>query len=102
MEPRGLTPEEAPEPAGTCPKVVVADQAEICVALYPYTSEEPGDLNFEVGETIEVIKKESEWWTGRIGNDRVGLFPFNYVEPVGGAEAAKAMTTSSVSDSDLL
>ena len=49
------------------------------VALFPYSSEEPGDLQFEAGEKIEVVKKESEWWTGKIG-DRMGVFPYNYVE----------------------
>ena len=28
-----------------------------CVALFQYVSDEPGDLSFEAGETIEVIKK---------------------------------------------
>ena len=49
------------------------------MALFAYASEEPGDLQFEAGEQIEVIKKESEWWTGKIG-DRTGVFPYNYVE----------------------
>ena len=34
---------------------------ETCVALYAYTSDEPGDLTFEAGESIQVIKKEAEW-----------------------------------------
>merc|ERR1711874_791722 len=54
-------------------------------------SEEPGDLTFEAGEEIEVVKKENEWWTGKIG-DRTGVFPYNYVEAVpseiNGAESA--------------
>ena len=29
----------------------------LCVALFQYVSDEPGDLSFEAGETIEVIKK---------------------------------------------
>jgi len=44
-------------------------------------------LVFETGEQIEVTKKESEWWTGKIG-DRVGVFPYNYVEPAGVATPA--------------
>ena len=58
------------------------------MALFAYASEEPGDLQFEAGEQIEVIKKESEWWTGKIG-DRTGVFPYNYVE-----EATAGATTS--------
>ena len=58
------------------------------MALFAYASEEPGDLQFEAGEQIEVIKKESEWWTGKIG-DRTGVFPYNYVE-----EASAGVTTA--------
>ena len=28
---------------------------------------------------VEVLSNEDEWWLGRIG-DRIGTFPFNYVE----------------------
>lgn len=40
-------------------------------------------FSHQAGDTIEVIKKDGDWWTGRIG-DRVGVFPFNYVQPVDG------------------
>jgi len=92
-EPRGSTPTEPPELVGASPKQVVANGGdsgeETCVALYAYTSEEPGDLTFEAGESIQVIKKEAEWWTGKIG-DRTGVFPFNYVEVVAAASSATA------------
>merc|ERR1719483_1261912 len=83
-------------PAETCvapevePVEIEADPVaalnEPFVSIYPYTSEEPGDLIFEAGEYITVIAKNGDWWTGVIG-DRTGVFPFNYVEPVpeGGA-----------------
>ena len=64
-----------------------AEESGMYVAVYPYQSEEPGDLVFEAGEQIEVTKKESEWWTGKIG-DRVGVFPYNYVEPAGSEASA--------------
>lgn len=60
---------------------------EYCVALYPYQSVESGDLSFVQGETIIVVKKEGDWWTGVIG-DRQGIFPANYVQ---------VMTTTDVS-----
>lgn len=50
------------------------------VALYPYSSVEPGDLTFSEGEEILVTQKDGEWWTGSIG-DRTGIFPSNYVKP---------------------
>ncbi|XP_054425069.1 intersectin-2 isoform X3 [Pteronotus mesoamericanus] len=50
------------------------------IALYPYSSVEPGDLTFSEGEEILVTQKDGEWWTGSIG-DRSGIFPSNYVKP---------------------
>lgn len=52
---------------------------EYYVALYPYQSEEAGDLCFNQGEVMLVVKKEGDWWTGVIG-DRTGIFPSNYVQ----------------------
>ena len=52
---------------------------EYYMSLYQYDSNESGDLNFNQGEIIMVIKKDGDWWTGVIG-DRTGIFPSNYVE----------------------
>ena len=83
---RGI--EEIPE---TVPVAVVAPIAiqngeqtveevgEIYVSCYPYQSSESGDLIFDVGEVIRVIKKEGDWWTGVI-NTNTGIFPANYVQ----------------------
>jgi hypothetical protein len=57
-----------------------SEEGEKYVACYPYQSAEAGDLIFEAGEEVRVIKKEGDWWTGVIGN-RVGIFPANYVLP---------------------
>lgn len=53
---------------------------ELYIAVYPYASEEPDDLQFDAGEKIIVSAKNGDWWTGTIG-DKTGVFPFNYVEP---------------------
>ncbi|XP_028637561.1 intersectin-2 isoform X1 [Grammomys surdaster] len=50
------------------------------IALYSYSSVEPGDLTFTEGEEILVTQKDGEWWTGSIG-ERTGIFPSNYVKP---------------------
>ncbi|KAG9460671.1 hypothetical protein GDO78_020275, partial [Eleutherodactylus coqui] len=50
------------------------------VAIYPYSSSEPGDLIFNEGDIIQVTQKEGEWWSGIVG-DRTGIFPSNYVRP---------------------
>ena len=62
---------------------------EFFVALYPFESQEPGDLGFESGDVIKVTKKDGEWWTGEIG-DRTGVFPSNYVRE---AEANEIVST---------
>lgn len=36
---------------------------------------------FDAGESIRVVKKDGDWWTGVIGT-RTGIFPANYVQPV--------------------
>ena len=48
-------------------------------AMFNYSSSEPGDLNFNQGETILVIKKDGDWWTGVL-NGKTGIFPANYVK----------------------
>lgn len=50
------------------------------IALYSYSSVEPGDLTFTEGEELLVTQKDGEWWTGSIG-ERTGIFPSNYVRP---------------------
>lgn len=48
-------------------------------ALYDYTSQNSDDLNFTVGNCIDVIETVgSEWLKGRIG-DKAGIFPRNFV-----------------------
>ena len=63
LEVRGDTPTEPPEVIGTSPQKgkpssnVVSTNEELCVALFTYASDEPGDLSFETGETIAILKK---------------------------------------------
>jgi len=65
---------DTPAPAATGEQL-----NEACVSIYPYASDEPGDLTFEAGEYITVTAKAGDWWTGTL-NGRTGVFPFNYVE----------------------
>eukprot|EP00095_Tigriopus_kingsejongensis_P004984 maker-scaffold96_size378025-snap-gene-2.51 protein:Tk04984 transcript:maker-scaffold96_size378025-snap-gene-2.51-mRNA-1 annotation:"intersectin-1 isoform x2" len=62
---------------------------EVFVAHVPYQSTEPGDLVFEEGQKIRVLVKNSEWWTGQY-DDKLGVFPSNYVVPEGEAGAPNA------------
>ncbi|XP_014247399.1 intersectin-1 isoform X2 [Cimex lectularius] len=71
----------SPTPAVVAPssQTSTAVEKQEYISLYAYNSEEPGDLTFDQGETITVIAKEGDWWTGVIG-DRTGIFPSNYVQ----------------------
>ncbi|KAK3511186.1 hypothetical protein QTP70_032235 [Hemibagrus guttatus] len=50
------------------------------IAMYTYESNEQGDLTFQQGDVITVLKKEGDWWTGTVGG-KTGVFPSNYVKP---------------------
>uniref|UniRef100_A0A8B9L4U1 Intersectin 1 (SH3 domain protein) n=1 Tax=Astyanax mexicanus TaxID=7994 RepID=A0A8B9L4U1_ASTMX len=50
------------------------------IAMYTYESNEQGDLTFQQGDVITVLKKEGDWWTGTVSG-KTGVFPSNYVKP---------------------
>lgn len=50
------------------------------VAKYKYVSTREDELGLEKGDNLVILEKEQDgWWRGRCGN-RIGWFPFNYVE----------------------
>jgi growth factor receptor-binding protein 2 len=50
-------------------------------ALYDFTPQEAGELEFRRGELITVIDQtDQNWWTGEI-DGRSGYFPATYVTP---------------------
>uniref|UniRef100_V9KCZ8 Cytoplasmic protein n=1 Tax=Callorhinchus milii TaxID=7868 RepID=V9KCZ8_CALMI len=54
-------------------------------ALYPFSSTNEEELNFEKGEVMEVVEKpenDPEWWKCRKADGQVGLVPKNYVNIV--------------------
>ncbi|KZT68437.1 BAR-domain-containing protein [Daedalea quercina L-15889] len=71
---------KAPPPPPIKPKPKQA--ASYVVALYDFTPQAEGDLEFRAGDRIEVIERTEsaeDWWTGRI-DGRQGVFPGNYVQ----------------------
>jgi hypothetical protein len=66
---------------------------DIYEAVYPYEATDASDLSFDVGECITVIKRDGDWWTGRIG-DRTGTFPSNYVQKVEYIQETAIATTA--------
>ncbi|KAJ3091065.1 hypothetical protein HK100_007277, partial [Physocladia obscura] len=68
-------------PLPTPPGSTTNDQVTYCIALHDYASEEPGDLNFKVGDCIRVTKKNVDgWWYGVLEKSE-GSFPSNFVRP---------------------
>ena len=63
LEVRGDTPTEPPEVVGISPQketilpTAASTAEERCVALFTYASDEPGDLTFEAGESVTIVKK---------------------------------------------
>ena len=59
LEPRGSTPVQPPDVTSQSPqKSSTSDGGEAgikCVALYPYNSEEAGDLSFEVNNDKKTV-----------------------------------------------
>lgn len=63
------------------PKRIGSQKKEIyATALYSFEAQNPGDLSFEEGDVITVIKKtdsKDDWWEGKL-HGRQGSFPANY------------------------
>lgn len=51
---------------------------EYCISVFPYQSEQEGDLQFDQGTVIKIIEKEGDWWRGETAESS-GYFPSNYV-----------------------
>ncbi|KAF7375140.1 SH3-domain-containing protein [Mycena sanguinolenta] len=74
-----ITSPHPPGPQATLKPPAVHVRAK---ALWDFNEHEqnPQDLSFRAGDTIEIIEEtNSDWWTGRL-NGREGVFPANYVE----------------------
>ncbi|XP_044270711.1 intersectin-1 isoform X3 [Tribolium madens] len=84
------------EPLSSVTQPEETSEVEYYIANYPYQSQEQGDLTFNAGDVITVVKKDGDWWTGKIGNN-VGIFPSNYVQKVdvnSGTNTTTANTTT--------
>jgi len=58
------------------------DRLPLAQALYHFKGEMKCDLEFRKGQVIQVITRtetQDDWWEGKI-DDRVGIFPANYVK----------------------
>ena len=58
------------------------DRLPMAQALYNFKGEMKCDLEFRKGQVIQVITRtdtQNDWWEGKL-EDRVGIFPANYVK----------------------
>ncbi|KAJ6570226.1 SH3 domain-containing protein [Mycena vulgaris] len=78
-----ITPPPTALPSPSYPQPPAPQQAQTvhAKALWSYNEgQNPNDLSFRAGDTIEIVAETNlDWWTGR-HNGRQGLFPSNYVE----------------------
>lgn len=78
-----------------------ADTEEYVEALYDFEAQQDGDLSLKTGDKIQVLEKISpDWYRGK-SNNKIGIFPANYVKPAftrsvspKSAEAASSSTVS--------
>ncbi|KDQ19817.1 hypothetical protein BOTBODRAFT_27241 [Botryobasidium botryosum FD-172 SS1] len=71
-----------PPPPPLKPKPKPAPEIKYVVALYDFTAQADGDLDFSAGDRIELVQRTAsaeDWWTGKV-NGRQGVFPGNYVQ----------------------
>jgi hypothetical protein len=69
----------------------VRDSYEVAIAEYDFESDKEGDLPFKEGEEIVILSRVSpEWWKGRAGHKREGIFPSAYVRLTGEVDYATA------------
>ncbi|EGF82619.1 hypothetical protein BATDEDRAFT_9413 [Batrachochytrium dendrobatidis JAM81] len=77
------SPFKSAKPSQKSPPLVKAKpEMKKSIALFDFTGQRQGDLQFRQGDIIWIIKStpsQNDWWTGRCGNS-VGEFPANYVK----------------------
>jgi len=74
----GSYSEKPKPPRPSAPKPVFGQKkADQAIAKFRFDGEQDGDLSFQKGDIITILKRtdnETDWWTGRIGN-KEGIFP---------------------------
>ena len=73
--------EPQPQPQRRKPLPTPGTKKQYVIAMYALEAEEEGELSFQEGDRIEVIRKDpSGWWEGKL-HGVVGIFPENYTQP---------------------
>ncbi|XP_051738662.1 cytoplasmic protein NCK1 isoform X1 [Ctenopharyngodon idella] len=74
-------------------------------ALYPFSSGNEEELNFEKGEIMDVVEKpenDPEWWKCRKADGQMGLVPKNYVNVLQESHNSASMAGPPTPDCDYI
>lgn len=74
-------------------------------ALYPFSSGNDEELNFEKGEVMDVVEKpenDPEWWKCRKSDGQMGLVPKNYVTVLQESHNSASMAGPPTPDCDYI
>jgi len=52
-------------------------------ALFDFPPENERELDLKIGDTVEVLRIDDEWWFGVTQDNKEGYFPGTYVEKIG-------------------
>eukprot|EP00511_Aplanochytrium_stocchinoi_P003128 CAMPEP_0204832638 /NCGR_PEP_ID=MMETSP1346-20131115/14308_1 /ASSEMBLY_ACC=CAM_ASM_000771 /TAXON_ID=215587 /ORGANISM="Aplanochytrium stocchinoi, Strain GSBS06" /LENGTH=416 /DNA_ID=CAMNT_0051964585 /DNA_START=241 /DNA_END=1491 /DNA_ORIENTATION=- len=78
VDPKHSNPRNIPAPPPATPPPARGNP--MCEALYDYAAQQADELTVRAGDKIEVLdSSENDWWSGKL-NERIGLFPANYVQ----------------------
>ncbi|KAI9282585.1 hypothetical protein BY458DRAFT_467881 [Sporodiniella umbellata] len=58
------------------------EEFELATALHGYqaSADDPSELSFEKGDTLEVLDKRGNWWQARKPDGSTGIVPSNYFQ----------------------
>ncbi|KAK1830227.1 hypothetical protein QBC39DRAFT_354498 [Podospora conica] len=72
-----------PPPPPPPKRIVSSVPDDYVIAQYPFAGQGQGDLSFQEGDRIRVVKRtgtDQDWWVGEV-NGQKGSFPANYCKP---------------------
>ncbi|KAI8985425.1 P-loop containing nucleoside triphosphate hydrolase protein [Pilobolus umbonatus] len=75
-----IVPPPPPQPVAVTPPPVETPKVPQYKAIYPYQSDDNGDIVIEKDDILEIIEKEENGWWLAVKGDQKGWVPSNYLE----------------------